>query len=123
TMVIEEVELPGGPFRLALVEVRFPEGTHETYQLLLAGDEPDGFSDSALARELVHLMRAGATLHGAEGTLEFRPAPGLAGLGRELQNARVVGGEQSNSSVVFDDELILKAFRRLEAGVNPELEM
>src|SRR5581483_10812662 len=36
---------------------------------------------------------------------------------------RLIQTEQSNSSVVFDEELILKVFRRLEAGINPELEM
>ena len=36
---------------------------------------------------------------------------------------RPVGVEQSNTSVVFGDELILKAYRRLEAGINPELEL
>ncbi len=36
---------------------------------------------------------------------------------------RPMGAEQSNSSVVFGDELVLKVFRRLEPGVNPELEM
>jgi maltokinase len=36
---------------------------------------------------------------------------------------RPVGVEQSNSSIVFGEALILKAFRRLEPGVNPELEL
>jgi maltose alpha-D-glucosyltransferase/alpha-amylase len=31
--------------------------------------------------------------------------------------------EQSNSSVIFEDKLMLKLFRRLEPGVNPEVEM
>jgi maltose alpha-D-glucosyltransferase/alpha-amylase len=31
--------------------------------------------------------------------------------------------EQSNSSVIFEDKLMLKLFRRLEPGPNPELEM
>jgi trehalose synthase-fused probable maltokinase len=34
-----------------------------------------------------------------------------------------MGVEQSNSSLVFGDELVLKVFRKLEAGLNPELEM
>ena len=34
-----------------------------------------------------------------------------------------MGAEQSNTSIVFDDKLVLKAFRRVEAGDNPELEM
>ena len=40
-----------------------------------------------------------------------------------MTDARAVGAEQSNTSIVFDDELIMKAFRRLEPGINPELEM
>jgi maltokinase len=36
---------------------------------------------------------------------------------------RPVGVEQSNSSIVFGEDLILKAFRRVEPGVNPELEL
>jgi trehalose synthase-fused probable maltokinase len=71
----------------------------------------------------VHAMRSGLTLQGVEGVIEFRPIEGFAGLGRELTEARSVGAEQSNTSIVFDDELILKVFRRLEAGINPELEM
>jgi maltokinase len=34
-----------------------------------------------------------------------------------------LGGEQSNSSLVFANRLILKLFRRLEPGENPELEV
>ena len=34
-----------------------------------------------------------------------------------------MGAEQSNSSIVFDERLVLKAYRRLEAGPNPELEI
>jgi maltokinase len=34
-----------------------------------------------------------------------------------------MGVEQSNSSIVFGDETVLKVFRRLEPGINPELEL
>ena len=36
---------------------------------------------------------------------------------------RLLEGEQSNSSVIYGDCLILKLFRRLEEGVNPDLEI
>jgi maltokinase len=114
-------------FALALVEMRYDTGAHDIYQLVYAlrGDrlEVDALDDPAAARELVHAMRSGLTLQGVEGVVEFRPVEGFAGLGRELTDARSVGAEQSNTSIVFDDELILKVFRRLEAGINPELEM
>ena len=114
-------------FALALVELRYEAGTHDIYQLLYALRDGeivlDGLDLPQLARELVSAMRSGLTLQGAEGIVEFRPIEGFAALGRELTEARPVGAEQSNTSIVFDDELILKAFRRLEAGINPELEI
>ena len=114
-------------FALALVELSYETGAHDIYQLLYAlrdGElELDGLDEPQLARELVSAMRSGLTLQGAEGIVEFRPIEGFAGLGRELSEARSIAAEQSNTSIVFDDELILKVFRRLEAGINPELEM
>jgi trehalose synthase-fused probable maltokinase len=114
-------------FALALVEMRYDTGAHDIYQLLYAirdGEtEIDGLQDAQLARELVSAMRSGLSLQGTEGVCEFAPIEGFAGLGRELLDARPVGAEQSNTSIVFDDELILKVFRRLEPGINPELEM
>jgi maltokinase len=123
--VLDSVELrtTDPHFTLELVEMRYETGAHDIYQLLHGDTEIDGLEHPAAARELVHAMRAGLTLQGAEGAVEFRPVEGFAGLGRELLDARPVGGEQSNTSLVFDDELILKVFRRLEPGVNPELEM
>jgi trehalose synthase-fused probable maltokinase len=123
--VLDSIELRATEprFTLDLVELRYETGAHDIYQLLHGEEEIDGLHNPAAARELVHAMRAGLTLQGREGTIEFRPIEGFAGLGRELLEARPIGAEQSNTSLVFDDELILKVFRRLEAGVNPELEM
>ena len=113
---------------LALVELRYDTGAHDIYQLLFsghAGDAPfDGLAeDAGIAREIVSAMRTGLTLQGSEGVAEFSPAEDFSALGRELGAARLVASEQSNSSVVFDDALILKVFRRVEPGINPELEM
>jgi maltokinase len=126
---------------LALVEVRFHPGTHETYQLPLGfrpDDEEwghrvicetggwtvyDALADPAHGRELLHRMRQETELRGEQGTLAFHWASGAgAGLGGTV-DVRPVGVEQSNSSIVFGEELILKAFRRVEPGVNPELEL
>ena len=139
--IIDSAELPG--FLLCLVELGFREGTHEIYQVLassvrrLDGARPgaevpawpapereqselDGLA--AVAPELVHLIRAGEPQPAGVGTVEFHQVEGFD-LDREPASARPIGTQQSNSSVVLDEELILKAYRRLEAGINPELEM
>ncbi len=107
---------------LKLVEIRFDTGTHETYQLLVDDGGFDAIADPRQARELVHMIRSGGRAAGAEGVVELASIDGMT-FGRELREARPVGTEQSNTSVVFDEELILKVFRRLEAGINPELEL
>ncbi|MEV5440820.1 maltokinase [Streptomyces sp. NPDC052682] len=58
---------------------------------------------------------------GAAGPLRFECDPSLpltAGLAPRLLDA-----EQSNSSLVYGDEYILKVFRRIQPGVNPDLEV
>jgi maltokinase len=113
---------------LALVEIRYDTGAHDIYQLLFSGGAGDvvvdAFAeDAGSAREIVSAVRTGLTLQGSEGVAEFRPAEDFSALGRELGAARLVSSEQSNSSVIFDEALILKVFRHLEPGINPELEV
>jgi trehalose synthase-fused probable maltokinase len=107
---------------LLIVEIRFDTGTHETYQLL-TDDSLDALADPRHVRELVHMMRGDIRVPAGDGVIEFNVADRLTDGSQELREARVVSSEQSNSSVIFDDQLILKVFRRLEAGVNPELEL
>ena len=101
----EVVGLPveEGNVRLAIVEVRFAAGTHEHYLVAFddSGDVADAFERPEVARRLAHL--AGVPVGGAR--------------------LRTLGVEQSNSSVVLDDLHMLKLYRRLEAGPNPELEL
>jgi maltokinase len=123
---------------LALIAARFPAGTHDLYQLPIGirhSDEGwdkgviaevgnwtvyDGLTDPELARELLKRMRDESTARAGGSTLTFRWMHGPDLNGAEV---RPMGVEQSNSSMVFGDALVLKSFRRLEPGVNPELEL
>src|SRR5262249_61683241 len=112
---------------LALVTVRFETGTHEMYQLLLRaaprgrdGDEittMDGvvlYESSAsadLARLLVAAPPSGTTLAGLDGTVELR------GLGPRHDATdgpfHALGVDQSNTSLVAGNSLLVKMYRRL----------
>jgi maltokinase len=41
----------------------------------------------------------------------------------KAERARLMGAEQSNSSIVYDERIILKIFRRIQRGHNPEVEI
>jgi maltokinase len=123
----------------ALLDVRLGSGAHETYQIVLGmtgGEAPgptigstdgvtvyEAHADPSFIRELFQLMRGNGTVVAADGTLDFYALEALAAGSPAFGSVRALGLEQSNSSVIVNDELIVKAYRRLEAGVNPELEM
>ena len=48
--------------QVQLVEIVFDTGTHETYQLLTSGEDLDALADPRHVRELVHMIRSGATV-------------------------------------------------------------
>jgi maltokinase len=77
----------------------------------------EGLHDARLATLLMERFRA----PGRTGALRFacEPAAGIpAGLPPRLSTA-----EQSNSSVIYGDTYILKLFRRIAPGPNPDLEV
>ena len=139
--IVEKVALREQPLLLlTLVQTRFATGTHELYQLPLAlrpaGEAPapeliahvedwdvyDALADPPQALELLRRILSTDEIETEEGRFSFHRVDGFVELG-EKPHARLMGVEQSNSSIVFDDRLVLKAFRKLEPGVNPELEM
>ena len=77
----------------------------------------EALHDPRLAGLLLERLRTPGRL----GTLSFARAPGT--VIPSGQTARVLTGEQTNSSVVFGEAHILKLFRRVSPGVNPDLEL
>ncbi len=56
--------------------------------------------------------------------LVCRPAAALGDLASDgIGEERDLGADQSNTSVVLGEHLLLKAYRRLQPGLNPDLEM
>src|SRR6266851_4921385 len=95
SQVLDAVELRTTEprFTLELVEMRYETGAHDIYQLVHGDTGIDGLDNPAAARELVHAMRGGLTLQGANGTVEFRPVEGFAGpAGKQPERQPSAGG-------------------------------
>jgi trehalose synthase-fused probable maltokinase len=110
---------------IGLVEVRFQAGTHELYQLLL-GAQGDGVAMDALTSQahaavITRRLAEQAVCQSDVGSVNFFWE--LTETPDDPPSVRPMGFEQSNSTVVIDDRYALKAFRRLEPGRNPELEL
>ena len=66
------------------------------------------------------------SFHGPSSEIVMVPAKNFRQAARSGQcpvGARLTKKEQSNTSITYGDRLILKLFRRLQEGVNPDLEI
>jgi maltokinase len=77
--------------------------------------------DPALGPVLLELLAQESSFDDLRFRLERREVDSPAEL--RANASRLLSGEQTNSSLVYDDRFILKLFRRLHDGENPELEM
>jgi maltose alpha-D-glucosyltransferase/alpha-amylase len=82
-------------------------------------------ANKEFCKSLVDLMSSRRRLKAATGELAASRTPVL---GRVLADAPLPEpapgkAEQSNSSVIYGDKFILKLFRRLDVGLNPDLEV
>jgi maltokinase len=77
----------------------------------------DALHDSDLSSLVLRYIAAGVTV----GELEFIPEEGA--VLDDSAHGLVIGAEQSNTSVVYGNSSILKVFRRLEPGLNPDAEV
>jgi maltokinase len=130
---LRELPVAGALGVLAIATVAFRDGSDRRYQVPLGlrrdrcrrpGEELirvldgvavyDATADPALMTALLREL--------ADGHIGTTYGPRLR-TARVDPPARRVTGEQSNTSVVFGDEFVLKLFRTPAVGVNPELEV
>ena len=127
------------PTALTRVEVRFADGGVAHHQLplaLQADGEPapnlvlahlgdslvyDAVESPEFRRQLGRGFAGRRSAPAQQVRWEFEPLADLADLG-ELPT-RVIGAEQSNTSIIFGERAILKLYRRLEPGTNPDVEI
>jgi maltose alpha-D-glucosyltransferase/alpha-amylase len=144
------VEMPGAQTALALVEVSYASGPPESYVIPLAmtfehledippaavlcavssptgrGILHDAAVSEAIRASLFTCIADGQQLRTRHGEIRGVPASGFD----EARGPRDAplpavrsGAEQSNTSFVYGDRLMLKLFRRQEAGINPDVEV
>jgi len=131
--VRDSIPLPAGNAMLLVLLASYLDGAEERYLVPVVGSTgtPREAADGdGVWRTLLALMAEGPrVLPSRHGGLLLEPGPALDALlpgGRvaaEELPERAMGVEQSNTSIRLGDRLVLKIYRLLEPGVNPEVEV
>ncbi len=135
-VVLSSVRTLGDPSWPALVQVLVEarahgdgEGPKVTYQVVL-GLRPVGSQEAFLEGKPEAIVCDLETDRGMALAYDAAIDPELAirllhhiAPDEEVERARYLGADQSNTSVVFDERLIMKLFRRLAQGPNPDAEV
>ncbi len=140
------------PLLFAMIEVTYEEGAVEQYTLFLGvcdlekaevlmhlepgtimarvrGPQGEGILHNALADaescvHLLDLIREQQQVMTAQGeSRAFVAADDTLEITASVGDIRRIISEQSNSSIAYDSRHILKLFRRVEPGLNPDLEL
>jgi maltose alpha-D-glucosyltransferase/alpha-amylase len=84
----------------------------------------DVASDPIFIALLLRNLRQALTIEENGVRLEFRPTNRLSDKPiKPPEHVRAVETEQSNSTALVDNQYVVKVYRKLEAGINPEIEM
>jgi maltose alpha-D-glucosyltransferase / alpha-amylase len=150
--MLDLINLPGNDLgQLLIIAFNYAEGPRDLYALpvrIASGEEArnievdypatviarigqegdlmvDSVSSQAFQRVLLDLISESRTLQGRAGRLVATKSAHLAETLKDgpPQQSKFLKVEQSNSSITFDDKIYLKLFRKLEEGLNPDLEV
>jgi maltose alpha-D-glucosyltransferase / alpha-amylase len=150
--ILDSALLPGLNAALLFLHLTYEDDSTDVYQLALTistgdaaemvrgsdpasivatvttGDGPAVLHD-AIAREdvrqaILQLIESSGELHTQNGTLHGHKSSAFAAArGTDPLPARTGSAEQSNTSILYDAKLIMKLFRRLQPGENPDTEI
>jgi trehalose synthase-fused probable maltokinase len=123
--LVDSAEAPTGDMAFAIVRVRLHDDEEQLYSLPLVrkGDGwCDAFDDLTGLRDVCRWMVQNTTLDGSRGVFRLT-GPGLDPEDPPGIDVRPAGFEQTNTSMIVDDTYIIKFFRRVQDGPNPELEL
>ncbi len=139
--------------RALIVQVHFASGPEEVYQIPLTflpagGEAPtsgdmlwiqvrsssgellggfvDALGDQQFLKLLLELFDQPGVRAGTNGKVLIQRSAAFSearGDAKQILAPRLVQAEQSNSSVIYGDRLIMKIFRRIEMGLNPDVEI
>src|SRR5262245_42340538 len=84
----------------------------------------DAAADAGFIALVLESLRAGRTIESEHRRLEFRPTSKFSASSQiAIEDVRAVDTEQSNTTALVGSDYVVKLFRRLEAGINPEIEV
>ena len=86
----------------------------------------DAGYDAGFRDELLHLLLTRKKIKGKVGEIQLTRGRGLRSMAADLErpySSRVLKVEQSNTSFLYKDSLFFKLYRKLEDGVNPDVEL
>jgi maltose alpha-D-glucosyltransferase/alpha-amylase len=129
-LVLLDVAFEWGPRETFFVPLTVRSGGRARSEVLgrldlggVSAQVVDAFDDPDFCAELLVAFDAGRTIPGRHGSVRFVRTPAFPRLAEGEAPPRRLRGEQSNTSVVFGDVLILKSYRNPVRGINPEREM
>jgi maltose alpha-D-glucosyltransferase/alpha-amylase len=84
----------------------------------------DATSDADFIAALMENLRAGQSVEAEHRRLEFQPSERLPRINAPaVAEVHAVETEQSNTTVLVGGDYVVKLFRRLEPGINPEIDV